>query len=171
MFILGEVASHGGVNTGDIIFQVLIFLVLLALLRKYAFGPLMGIMKQRQEHISNEISSAEKNHQEAKQLAEEQRTFLKQSRQDAQELIENAKKLGEEQKQSIVTEARSEAERIKQSAIKEIEQEKERAISALKEQVASLSVLIATKVIEKELKDQDQDKLINDYIKEMGAAQ
>jgi F-type H+-transporting ATPase subunit b len=169
--VLGaSTGGHGGINAGDMIFQLVIFLILLALLRKFAFGPLMNIMKQREEYIANEISAAEKNHQEAKKLAEEQREQMKKSRQEAQNLIENAKKLAEEQKEEIIKAARQEAERIKESALKEIAQEKEQAVNALREQVASLSVLIASKVIEKELNEQDQEKLINEYIKEVGEA-
>lgn len=156
------------VNFGDIIFQLVLFLVLLALLKKFAFGPLMGIMKQREEHIANEINTAEQNNLEAKKLVEEQRESMKKSRQEAAELIENARKLGEEQKDGIIQAARSEAERLKESAKKEIQQEKEQAVLALREQVASLSVLIASKVIEKELTEQDQEKLINEYIQEVG---
>jgi F-type H+-transporting ATPase subunit b len=167
LFILG---AGTGINGGDIIFQLLIFLVLLALLRKFAFGPVMGIMKQREAHIGNEITAAEQSNQEARKLVEEQKELLKQSRVEAKELIENAKKLGEEQKNSIIQEARSESTRIKDSAVKEIQQEKEQAISALHEQVASLSVLIASKVIEKELNEQDQQKLINEYIQDLGEA-
>ncbi|MBM7662461.1 F-type H+-transporting ATPase subunit b [Bacillus mesophilus] len=170
IFILAAEAGPFKLNTGDIIFQLLVFLVLLALLRKFAFGPLMGIMKERESRIANEIQSAEQNNADAKKLVEEQREMLKQSRQEAQELIENAKKLGEEQKNSIVLEARNEATRIKDSAVKEIAQEKDQAIAALREQVASLSVLIASKVIEKELNEQDQQKLINDYIQDIGEA-
>jgi F-type H+-transporting ATPase subunit b len=168
MFLLGAAEHHTGINSGDIIFQLLMFLILLALLRKFAFGPLMGIMKQREEHIANEIEQAEKHHQEAKKLAEEQRALMKQSRQEAQALIENARKLGEEQKEQIIAAARAEAERLKEVAKKEIEREKEQAVAALREQVASLSVLIASKVIEKELTEQDQAKLINEYIQEVG---
>ncbi|MEY8742878.1 F0F1 ATP synthase subunit B, partial [Bacillales bacterium AN1005] len=54
------------------------------------------------------------------------------------------------------------------SAFTEIEQQKEKAVAAIREQVSSLSVLIASKVIEKELSEQDQEKLINDYIREVG---
>jgi F-type H+-transporting ATPase subunit b len=67
-----------------------------------------------------------------------------------------------------VNQARLEAERVKETAKREIVQEKEKAITALREQVASLSVLIASKVIEKELSEADQEQLINDYIQEAG---
>lgn len=161
-------AAGGGFNGGDIIFQLVMFLILLALLKKFAWGPLMGIMTQREEHVANEIKAAEASRAEASKYLEEQRELLKQSRVEAGQLIESAKKQGEVQREDIITAARSEGERLKEAAKREIVQEKEKAVAALREQVASLSVLIASKVIEKELSEADQEKLINEYIKEAG---
>lgn len=163
-----ESASHTGINGGDILFQLLMFLVLLALLKKYAWGPLMGIMKQREEHIAGEIKAAEQSRAEAQKNLEEQLNLLKQARQEAQVLIENAKKQGDVQRDEIIAIARTESERIKKAAQQEIETQKEQAVAAIREQVASLSVLIASKVIEKELSAADQEKLINEYIIEAG---
>ncbi|MTH54017.1 F0F1 ATP synthase subunit B [Bacillus mangrovi] len=167
LLVLGAAAGEG-LNTGDIIFQLLSFLILLALLKRFAWKPLMGIMQQRAEFIADEIDSAEKRNSEAAKLIEEQRELLKQARLEAQNLIENAKKIGEQQKEEIVIAARNESARLKESARKEIEQEKEQAVAALRSQVASLSVMIASKVIEKELNEQAQEKLISDYLKEAG---
>ena len=164
-FILG---SSAGFNGGDMIYQLVMFIILLALLKKFAWGPLMGVMKQREEHVANEILAAEASRQEALKYLEEQREILKQSREEAGQLIENAKLQGEAQREDIVKQARLEAERVKEAATREIVQEKEKAIMALREQVGSLSVLIASKVIEKELSEADQEKLINDYIQEAG---
>ena len=125
-------------------------------------------MKQREEFVANEIESAEKSRQEAAKYLEEQRVLLKEARTEAQELIENAKKQADIQREDIIVSARSEAGRLKESAKLEIEQQKENAVAAIKEQVASLSVLIASKVIEKELSEKDQQKFINDYIQEVG---
>lgn len=158
-------------NTGDIVFQLLMFIILLALLKKFAWGPLMGVMKQREDHIANEIDSAEKNRADAEKLLEEQRELLKEARSEARELIENAKKQAEVQREEIINTARAEAERMKETASREIEQQKENAVAAIREQVASLSVMIASKVIEKELTEADQEKLINEYIKEAGEKQ
>ncbi|KXZ17065.1 ATP synthase F0F1 subunit B [Bacillus nakamurai] len=155
-------------NGGDILFQLLAMLILLALLKKFALGPLLNIMKQREDHIAGEITSAEERNKEAQQLIEEQRVLLKEAKQESQSLIENAKKLGEKQKEDIIQAARAESERLKEAARTEIVKEKEQAVSALREQVASLSVLIASKVIEKELDEQAQEKLIQDYLKEVG---
>ncbi|QQF63699.1 F0F1 ATP synthase subunit B [Bacillus mojavensis] len=155
-------------NGGDILFQLLAMLILLALLKKYALGPLLNIMKQREDHIAGEITSAEEKNKEAQQLIDEQRAMLKEARQESHTLIENAKKLGENQKEEIIQAARAESERLKEAARTEIVKEKEQAVSALREQVASLSVMIASKVIEKELDEQAQEKLIQDYLKEVG---
>ncbi|MGC1137057.1 F0F1 ATP synthase subunit B [Bacillus sp. B38] len=155
-------------NGGDILFQLLAMLVLLALLKKFALGPLLNIMKQRENHIAGEITSAEERNKEAQKLIEEQRVLLKEAKQESQSLIENAKKLGEKQKEDIIQAARAESERLKEAARTEIVKEKEQAVSALREQVASLSVLIASKVIEKELDEQAQEQLIQDYLKEVG---
>lgn len=156
------------VNAGTIIAQLIIFLILLALLRKFAWGPLMGIMKQREEHIASEIETAEKNRAEAQEYLAQQQSELKKTREEAQSMIENAKQLGENQGKEIIAAAKEEAERIKKEAVAEIGREKEAAINSLKEQVASLSVMIASKVIEKELDEKAQEALINDYLKEVG---
>lgn len=167
--VLGSTAVH--FNGGDIIFQLVMFIILLALLKKFAFGPLIGIMKQREEHVANEIEAAEASRKEALKYLEEQREIVKQSRIEAGQLIESAKQQGEAQREEIVTQARTEAERVKEAAKREIVQEKEKAVAALREQVASLSIMIASKVIEKELSEADQEKLINEYIQEAGEGQ
>ncbi|MFK2825609.1 F0F1 ATP synthase subunit B [Bacillus sp. B190/17] len=164
-FVLG---ASAGFNGGDILFQLIMFIILLALIKKFAWGPLMGMMQQREEHIASEIDAAEKSRVEANKLLEETRAELKASRQQAQEIIENAKKMGDSQKTEIIAAARAEAERLKESAKVEIEQQTEQAMASLREQVASLSVLIASKVIEKDLSKEDQEKLINEYIQEAG---
>ncbi|QOY37238.1 F0F1 ATP synthase subunit B [Anaerobacillus isosaccharinicus] len=150
------------------VYQLVVFLILLMLLKKFAFGPIIAMMQKREEHIANQITSAEKNREEAEKYLVEQREEIQKARTEAQSIIANAKKLSEQQTEDMIQSAKVEAERLKDSAIAEIKREKEQAVFALREQVASLSVLVATKVIEKELDDQAQAKLIEDYLKEVG---
>jgi F-type H+-transporting ATPase subunit b len=164
------VLGAGGLNEGDILFQLVAFIILMFLLRKYAFGPLMGIMKKREEHISTQINDAEQDREEAKAYLAKQMEELKTARLEAQSLIEAAKKQGEQQSEDIVKAARQEAERMKDAAVAEIGREKELAVETLRNEVASLSVKIASKVIAKELDEKNQEKLINDYLKEVGEA-
>lgn len=155
-------------NSGDVIFTLFAFLLLLYILKRVAWGPLMGIMIKREDYIANEIEEAEKSRVESNMLLEEQKKLLNDARKEAQEMIENSKKHGEVQREEIIQIALQEAERIKDSARVEIEQQKEQAITALREQVATLSVMIASKVIEKELNEEDQQNLINDYVQKAG---
>ncbi|MDY0404566.1 F0F1 ATP synthase subunit B [Virgibacillus sp. 179-BFC.A HS] len=148
--------------------MLLTFIVLMVLVKKFAWGPVVDMMQKREQYVANEIEIAEKSRSEAEQAAKEAAEQLKQTKQDAQQMIEDAKNAGKRQEQDIIDSARQEAERIKKAAQEEIRNEKERALQALQDQVSSLSILIASKVIEKEIDAQDQEKLINEYIKEVG---
>ncbi|WP_413377949.1 F0F1 ATP synthase subunit B [Alkalihalobacillus sp. 1P02AB] len=153
---------------GSIAYQLIAFLVLLALLSKFALKPLLGIMEKREQMVNDQIENAEARSKEAEAYIKDQRIALEEARTEAHEIVQNAKKLSEQQGQEILEQARVNAERIKDAALAEIQREKEHAVSELREQVASLSVLIATKVIEKELNTEEQDKLVQEYIKEVG---
>ncbi|MET3699007.1 ATP synthase F0 subcomplex B subunit [Bacillus oleivorans] len=168
MLLEGLALNAGGFTWGDAIYQLFAFLVLMLLLSKFAWKPLMKMMKDRESHIANEIDAAENSRREANKLLEEQRELLKEAKQQAQSLIENARKLGDDQREEIVKAAKVEADRMKEAAKREITQEKEQAIASLREQVASLSVMIASKVIEKNLSVAEQEDLINQFIKEAG---
>ena len=133
---------------GTIAYTLFIFLLLLVMLRKFAWGPLMGIMKEREEHVANEIDAAERNNAEAKKLVEEQREMLKQSRVEAQELIERAKKQAVDQKDVIVAAAKEEAESIKASAVQEIQREKSKQLLLYKNK----SLLYLFKLLLKRIK-------------------
>lgn len=168
IFVLGATDAPKVFNGGDILYTVAAFLVLMILLKKFAWGPLMGVMIEREEHIAKEIDAAEKSRTESNKLLEEQKALLKEARLEAQAMIESSKEHGEVQREEILQTARKEADRLRESAKLEINEQKEQAITALREQVASLSVLIASKVIEKELNEEDQQKLINEYIHKAG---
>lgn len=161
-------ASVGGFRVGDMAIQLIFFLLLLFLVKKFAWGPVMDMMQKREEYVAGEIESAEKSRLDAEKASKEAAEQLKQTKQEAQKIIEDARNAGATQEKNIVAAARAEAEKIKQDAQADIQNEKEKALQALQDKVASLSVLIASKVIEKEISAQDQEKLINDYIKEAG---
>jgi F-type H+-transporting ATPase subunit b len=146
------------------------FIVLLAVLRKYALGPLVGVMEARQNKITNDISSAEKSRAEASKLLEEQKQALVAVRKDAQDVIESARLTADRQADEILRKAKEETEQFKKTAISDINREKEQALTSLREQVGALSVMLATKIIEKELDDKQQEKLVGDFLKEIGEA-
>ncbi len=131
----------------------------------------MGIMKQREELVSSEIDAAENARKEAAALLEEHKALLKEARTEAQTIIESAKKQGDAQREEIISAARAEANRLKDSAVREIETEKEKAIAAVREEVVSLSVLAASKVLGKEISEEDNSALIKETIAKAGVAE
>ncbi|MDN4605996.1 F0F1 ATP synthase subunit B [Sporosarcina highlanderae] len=161
-------ALNGRLNLGDIIVTVLFFSILMILLKKFAWGPLMGIMDQRAELISNEIEAAEKSRLESHKLLEEQRALLKEARDNAQSIVENAKKQGETQREELIAAARAEVNRMKESATLEIATEKEKAVAAVREEFVSLSILAASKVLGKEISEEDNRALIEETIVKAG---
>ena len=166
--VLGAGATD--INLGDAIATLVIFLGLMALLKKFAWGPLMGIMQEREELVANGIDAAEKAKKETQALLEEQKSLLKEARTEAQAIIEGAKKQGEAMREEIVSAARAEANRLKESAVRDIEAEKEKAIAAVREEVVSLSVLAASKVLAKEISEADNSALIKETIAKAGEA-
>ncbi|KGR80159.1 F0F1 ATP synthase subunit B [Ureibacillus manganicus] len=166
-FVLNAEVSFNG---GDVLATLIIFLVLMILLKKFAWGPLMGIMRQREELVASEIDAAENARKEAAKTLEEQKALLKEARTEAQTIVESAKKQGDIQREEIISAARAEANRLKESAVREIETEKEKAILAVREEVVSLSVLAASKVLGKEISEEDNSALIKETIAKAGEA-
>ena len=155
-------------NLGDIIVTITLFLILLALLKKFAWGPLMGVMDQRAEMIANEIEQAEKSRIESKEMLEEQRALLKEAQTNAQAIVESAREQGENQREEIVKAARNEVARMKEAAQLEIASEREKAIQAVREEFVSLSVLAASKVLGKQVSEEDNRALIEETIAKAG---
>lgn len=155
------------ISWGTTLYQLAIFIILLFLLRRYAFGPILNLMQQRQEKVESELAHAEKSRQEAEKLLAEQREALNAARQEAKEIIDRAVKNGEHQGEELIRKAREEAERLKEDAITEIKREKEQALAELRDQIGTLSVMIASKIIEKELDESAQKALVDEYIQEV----
>ncbi len=158
----------GPIEWGTMGYSLLVFIVLFLLLRKFAFGHVMRLMVERQNRIEADIKKAENNRIEAEKLFADQQAALEQARKDAQKILDNARVTSEKQAAEIMELARQEGEQFKKVARAEMEREKEKAVEALRTQVGQLSVLLATKVIEKELDAAQQEKLIADYLKEVG---
>ncbi|WP_335743546.1 F0F1 ATP synthase subunit B [Salicibibacter kimchii] len=156
------------IQWGNALYQLVIFSLLIWVVSRWALKPLLGVMKKREQQVNDNLDNAEKNRVEAEQYLEQQREELKKAREETQAMLDNATKMSEQQGKEILDNAKEEADRIKEAAVSDINREKEQALESVRDQVASLSVAIATKVIEKELDENEQEKLIDSYLKEVG---
>ncbi|HCU0917918.1 TPA: F0F1 ATP synthase subunit B [Staphylococcus aureus] len=160
--------AAGGVEWGTVIVQVLTFIVLLALLKKFAWGPLKDVMDKRERDINRDIDDAEQAKLNAQKLEEENKQKLKEIQEEVQKILEDAKVQARQQQEQIIHEANVRANGMIETAQSEINSQKERAIADINNQVSELSVLIASKVLRKEISEQDQKALVDKYLKEAG---
>ncbi|MEJ8544173.1 F0F1 ATP synthase subunit B [Brevibacillus borstelensis] len=155
-------------NLGDLLTQVIVFLVLLLVVRKVAMGPIVGIMEKRRQHIESQISSAEKSRQEAEALLAEQRRVLDEARVEAKAIIDRATKQAADESAKLVADAQAATERMKADASKELAREVEKAKAELRDQMTGLSVLLASKIIEKELDEAAQKATVDKFLAQVG---
>jgi len=153
---------------GTLLFQLLVFLILLAIVRKFAMGPAIAVMEKRRQHIEKEITTAERNRQEAEALLAEQRRVLDEARLETKAIIERATKQATAEANRIVEEAKQSAETLKAQASAELAREVEKAKAELRDQMTGLSVLLASKIIEKELDEKAQKQSVDKFLQQVG---
>ena len=155
---------------GDFILIAGSFILLLVLVKKYAWSNLASIFEQRAEKIAADIDGAEQARQKAEVLAQKREDELAGSRKEAKTIIENAKETAEKSKASILADAKLEAGRLKEKANQEIAQNKAEALQSVKGDVADLTISLAGKIISQNLDSQAHKELIDQYIDQLGEA-
>ncbi|MDX9871691.1 MAG: F0F1 ATP synthase subunit B [Clostridia bacterium] len=158
------------VNPHDLIWAIVNFLILVAILNKFLYKPILGMLDTRKQEIKNRLDEAEGARADAVQLKEEYAKEMQNARLEAQEIIVKATKLAEESKSGIVAEARQESEKVLKKAQEEIRLEKEKAKVELRNEVAALAVMAAGRVIEKTIKPEDHEQMIRQFVQEVGDA-
>lgn len=144
------------------------FIVLLILLKKFAYPQILKGLKKREETIQQQLEEARRTKQEAQSLLEEYRQQLAEARSEAQKIINEGKQLGENMRKEILQRAQQESNEIVKRAQEEIELQKQKAILELKERIADLSLAAASKIIKKSLDPKDHQRLIEDYLAQVG---
>ncbi|BBD42084.1 F0F1 ATP synthase subunit B [Streptococcus anginosus] len=155
---------------GDFILVAGSFLLLVILIKKFAWENITSTFEQRAKKISDDIDGAESARQKAEDLAQKRETELAGSRQEATTIIENAKETAEKNKAGILADAADEAGRLKEKANQEIAQTKAEAMNSIKGDVADLTVNLASKILGQKLDQEAHKELIDRYIDKLGDA-
>lgn len=155
---------------GDFILVAGSFLLLIILIKKFAWENITSTFEQRAKKISDDIDGAESARQKAEDLAQKRETELAGSRQEATTIIENAKETAEKNKAGILADAADEAGRLKEKANQEIAQTKAEAMNSIKGDVADLTVNLASKILGQKLDQEAHKELIDCYIDKLGDA-
>ena len=154
-------------DPGLAIWTIIVFLVLLFFLKKFAWQPLLRALEARQEKIRKSLEDAEKAQQELERLNRESADILKKAHAEAESIVSksyaDAEKLREEMKQK----AREEADVIVRDARKQIETETGRALRQIRGEIADMSVMIASKLIQRNFTKEDNNELIEETLKQI----
>lgn len=149
---------------GMLIWTLLTFTVLLWVLKKIAWKPLLQALESREGTIREDLQKAETARIEAEQRLAEHRKLLERSEIEARKIIDEAKSTAESMKQGIVESANEQARQMTAQARAEIQREKDTALSQLREEVADLAVRAAGKILGQELDTDKHRKLVDDFI-------
>ena len=154
-------------SIGLFVWQTVLFLALLFLLRKYAWKPILSAVEEREEGIKNALEAADNAKKEMEALNADNERILLEAKAKRDSILKEAREIKETIIIEAKTQATEEADKVLASAREQINNEKLAAITELKNQVADLSIEIAEKVLKSELNDADKQKeLVNNALKE-----
>jgi F-type H+-transporting ATPase subunit b len=152
------------VTPGLMIWTIVCFLITLFVLKRYAFGPIQNMIDERRKRIEESIAAAEDARAEARRLLEEHRALMGEARRDAEQILIEARKTAEASRERLKDELEEDRLRRLEETKRQIEAETHRALGQIRQEVAQLTLLAATKVTGKVLDSDDQRRLIDEAI-------
>lgn len=156
-------------DPGLFIWTILTFLVLVALLAKFAWRPLLEALESRQQGIRKALDDAQTAKQELERLEQESAQIVRKARADAEAVLTQSRADGERLREEIRQKAKSEAEGILRNAERQIQLETARALQQIRAEAVDLSVSIASKILQRNISKEDNDRLIADALKQVEA--
>ena len=150
--------------------QICNLFIQLYLIKRFLLKPINAVLEKRKEMSTAEIKEAEKAKEEARAIKEEYEQNMAEAKEKANTLIANAQKSASLQSEEMIQEANKQAAAIKAKAESDIAQEKKKAVNELKGEIGGMAMEIAGKVIEREISEKDHEKLIDEFISNVGEA-
>ena len=151
-------------NPGLMFWTLITFVIVLFVLKRYAFGPIQQMIDARRTAITADLDAAEKARGEAQAALAEYREQLAEARKEAARIVEDARRVGEERRAADVAAIEAETVRLKEQAKAEIAAETRQALSDLKQHVANLTLVATEKVVRTRLDADEQKRLIDDAL-------
>ncbi len=155
-------------SPGMLIWSLVTFFLLLIVLRRIAWGPLLNAVEARENRIAESLEKAESAQKNAEKLLAEQQEKLAAAQEEMQQLVKEGKQVAEKMKNDIVEQARDEAQKIKERAKADIDRERETMIASLKAEVAEIVFDATSKLIGVVVDKDKHQKIIDDSIANMG---
>ena len=155
------------VTPGLMIWTIVCFLVVLVVLKRYAFGPIQQMIDTRRERIQQAIAEADNARDEARKLLEEHRKLIGQAKSESEEILSEARRLADAQRDRVKQETEEDRQRRLEETRRQIEQATAQALGEIRDEVGKLSLLAAEKITRKSLTGADQQRLIDEALAEI----
>ena len=165
---MGQFEAFVGVNFWTALFVLLNTLTIFFVAKKFLFGPVMKIIQDRQQEIDDMYTQAETSRDEAEKLQSQYEEKLSQAAATSERLVKEATIRAQSREEEIIREANARAEAIRAKASADIAQEMKKAINDAKDEISVIALAIAGKVVGRELEAEDQSKLVDSFIEELG---
>ena len=156
------------INFFTALFTLLNFLAVFFVLKHFLFKPVMKLIKDRQDEIDGMYADAGQAKESAEALQAEYEQKLSAAAETSERIVKEAMVRGQSKEEEIIRQANAEASAIMDKAAADIAQEKKKAINDAKDEISGMAMAIAEKVVGRELNTQDQDKLFDEFLKELG---
>lgn len=170
LFAFSGDGGNGGllsVNPGLIIWTVVIFLILLFILWKMAWNPILGALGDRENFIKDSLDRAEKAKEEAEKVFEKNQEQLNKAESEVQKLIEQGREDAEKIKDQLIEKSKQEAKKLIDNATAEIERKNQEAFNQLRGQIVDISISAAEKILRENLDKEKQTSLVSKFIDDM----
>ena len=165
---MGQFEAFVGVNFWTALFILLNTLIILFVATKYLFGPVMKIITDRQKEIDDMYADAGAAKDNALALQSEYQEKLSAAAQTSEQMIQDAVTRGQKREEDILQQAQQQARAMLEKANADIQQEKKKALNDAKDEISDLALAIAAKVVDRELKAEDHQQLVNQFIDQLG---
>ncbi|MBK7630744.1 MAG: F0F1 ATP synthase subunit B [Ignavibacteriales bacterium] len=169
--VVSESEGGGGgllsVNGGLAIWTIITFALLLFLLTKFAWKPILSALKQREDAIKDSLEQAEKAKDEAKQILAQNQNNLAKAEEESKKIIEQSRVFAENLKEQMIKDSKEQAQKLISDATSEIDRKKNAAFDELKNQIADIAVNAAEKILKANLDAEKNKKLVDKYISDI----
>jgi F-type H+-transporting ATPase subunit b len=154
-------------NLGNAVWTLGIFLIVVIVLGKFAWGPVLSLLQEREHFIHKSLSDAKHDRDEAEQRLKDYAAKLQSAQVEAVAIIDEAKRDAERLREELKQRARTEADNMVRNAQQQIEMQTTRAMAQIRQEAVDLSVTIASKILQRTISKEDNEKLIADALKQI----
>ena len=150
--------------------QICNLMIQLVIFKKLLLNPVKKVIAERKAKADSQIADAQKLRTEAEAMKAEYEQNLQNARNEANQIVASAQKTAAARSEELLGEARAQAAALKQKAEADIAQERKKAVNEVKDEIGGMAMEIASKVVEREIKEADHQDLIDEFIKNVGEA-